>query len=196
MAASALGFSNEDRSPGSLPVYMERTTRRRIFQLRVRGRPQTLARDLDGVVAPTKHVPQTILGVDISPVAVHPCIGQPRPVRVEVALAIAPESARHAGPRVADHQLADLAAHRLAFRVDDVRGNSWQRARERRRAQMRDDVAAQDPARDLGAAGVVDDREATAADVLEEPVEGLGAPLVARAAEEAQARAAVATRPL
>src|SRR6202022_4942569 len=41
MAARALGFSSDDRSPGSLPVYTERTPRRRILALRVLGRSPT-----------------------------------------------------------------------------------------------------------------------------------------------------------
>src|SRR6266849_2613941 len=53
---------------------------------------------------------------------------------------------------------------------------------------MRDHVAAQDAARDLGAAGVVDDRDPAAANVLEEPAEWFGVPWLAGAAEYAQAR--------
>src|SRR5207247_411960 len=85
------------------------------------GRPQPLARDLDRVVRSPKHVPEPVVGIDVRPVAVHPDVGKAIPVGLDVAIAIAPEAARHARPRVADHQLADLAAHRLAVGVDDCR---------------------------------------------------------------------------
>src|SRR6266478_3727446 len=94
-------------------------------------RPQALACDLDGVVGAAKHVPEAILWIDVSPVAVHPGVWKAAPVRVEVALAVAPESTRHARPGIADDELADFAAHRAAFCIDDVGGDARHRARER-----------------------------------------------------------------
>ena len=38
--------------------------------------------------------------------------GEARPVGLQVAVGVAPEAARHAGPGVADDQFADRAAHR------------------------------------------------------------------------------------
>ena len=58
--------------------------------------------------------------VDGRPVAVRPHAGEAAPVRVEVALRVAPEPARHPGPRPAADELADLAAHRPPVRVDHV----------------------------------------------------------------------------
>src|SRR5437879_10144914 len=52
------------------------------------GRAEALARDLDRVVGPPEHVPEAVLRIDISPVAVHPDILEPAPVRVDVALAV------------------------------------------------------------------------------------------------------------
>ena len=50
----------------------------------------------------------------------HPDPRQPSPVRVEVALGIAPEAARHPGEGLAAHELPDLATDRAALGVDHV----------------------------------------------------------------------------
>ena len=50
--------------------------------------------------------------------------GKARPVGLLVALRIAPEAARHADPRRAHDQLADLVAHRPPLLVDDVGGDA------------------------------------------------------------------------
>src|SRR6266851_6074704 len=89
------------------------------FHLR---RPQALAGDLDGVVGAAEDVPKAVFGIDIGPVAVHPNVWKAAPVRLEVALAVAPEATGHARPRVADDKLTDLASNRLALGVDDVCG--------------------------------------------------------------------------
>ena len=56
---------------------------------------------------------------------------------------------------------------------------------------MCDHVAAQDPAGNLSAARVVDDRDPTPADLAEEPVERLRVPGLTGAAEDAKARKVV-----
>ncbi len=52
------------------------------------------------------------VGVDRGPVAVRPDTREAPPVGVEVALGVAPDAARHAGPRLGADELADLAAQR------------------------------------------------------------------------------------
>src|SRR6266853_4179657 len=120
------------------------------------GRSEPLAGYLDRVVRSSQHVPEPVLRVDIRPIAVDPHIGKAIPVSLHIAIAIAPEAASHARPRVADHELADLAPHRLALGVDHVRRDPRNWTGERAWPEVRDDVAAQDPARYLGAARVVD----------------------------------------
>ncbi len=124
----------------------------------------------------------------------HPHVVKAAPVRLEIALGVTPKPARHAGPRVAEHQLADLTSHRPPVGIHDVRGHPRQRSGERACAQVCDHVAAQDPAGDLGPARVVDDRDAPATDRPEEPVEGLRVPGLAGAAEDAQAGEVVLRR--
>ncbi len=75
------------------------------------SRPEPLAGDLDRVVRTPQHVPEAILGVDVCPVAVQPHVFEAAPVSVEVALPVAPESAGHTRPRVADDKLTDLTAN-------------------------------------------------------------------------------------
>ena len=59
--------------------------------------------------------------VDRRPVAVRPDAGEAAPVRLEVALVVAPDAARHPGPGPAADELADLAAHAASpVGVDDV----------------------------------------------------------------------------
>src|SRR5947207_25335 len=85
-----------------------RMRRRRRLDLR---RTDAFTGDLQRVVAPAFDVPEPVL-VDARPIAVHPDIGKPLPIGREVLLAIAPESACHARPRFADHELADRATQR------------------------------------------------------------------------------------
>src|SRR5262249_50261748 len=86
--------------------------------LELRG-ADPLAGDVERVVGPSVQEPVTVR-VDRRPVAVRPHAREPAPVRVEVALVVAPDTARHAGPRSLAHELADLAAHWPALRVEDV----------------------------------------------------------------------------
>src|SRR5436190_354090 len=136
MAASALGFSSDERSPGWVPDQDG-------FHL---CRTQAFARDLDRVVGAPEHVPEAILRIDVGPVSMDPDVLESAPVRLEVPLAISPEASRHPRPRVPYHQLAYLAADRLAVGVEHIDGHPRHWAGERGRAQMRDHVAAQDAA--------------------------------------------------
>ena len=96
----------------------------------------------------------------------------------------------------AHDQLADLVAHGPALIVHDVGGDARRRAGERRRLERREDVAADQPAGDFGAARVVDDRQPAAADDIEEPAPRLGVPRLAGRAEDAQRRQVVAANRL
>ena len=69
--------------------------------------PMRLPGDVERVVGAAVQVPVAVL-VDRRPVAVHPHAGKARPVRLEVALVVAPDPARHARPRPAADELADL----------------------------------------------------------------------------------------
>src|SRR5215207_7010948 len=72
------------------------------------GRAQALARDVHRVVAPSVEEPLAVL-VDARPVAVAPDTVEPAPVRVQVAFGVAAEAPGHARPRLAAHELTDLA---------------------------------------------------------------------------------------
>src|SRR5207249_10873829 len=126
------------------------------------SRSEPFAGDLDRVVGAPEHVPKVVFGIHIGPVAMDPNVFEAAPIRIEVALAVAPEAARHPRPRIPDRELADLAAHGSTIAVEHVRGHTGDGARERAGAQVGDYVAAQDFARDIGDAGVVDHGYATA----------------------------------
>src|SRR5581483_12513249 len=105
----------------------------------------------------------------------------PRPVRVEELLRVAPEPARHAGERLPADELADLARpdERRAVLVDDVHRHPERGAPERARLDRADDRGREEAGADLGAARAVDHRDARAADRVEEPAVGLGIPRLA-----------------
>src|SRR5919198_3032302 len=146
------------------------------------GGAEALARDLEGVVGAPLKEPEAVV-VDVRPVAVHPDVLPARPVGLLVACRVLPEALRHAGPWRRHDQLTDLAAHGPARLVKDVGGHAGDEPREGARLDGRDRETAEDPAGDLRPAGVVDDRQARLADVLEEPPVGLGGPRLARRAE-------------
>src|SRR2546426_8074232 len=153
-------------------------------RLDLRG-AEALARDLERVVGAPLEEPEPVV-VDQRPVAVHPDVLPAGPVRLLVARRVLPEALRHARPRRRNDELADLAAHGSARLVEDLRGHARDDPREGARLDRRDGEAAEDPARDLGPARVVDDRQTRLADVLEEPPVGLGVPGLARRAQDAQ----------
>src|SRR5512140_2194921 len=97
--------------------------------------------------------------------AAHPDVRQAAPIGLQVPavgalVRIAPEAARHPRPRLADHELADGATHRTPMLVHDVGIDARTRPDERPGLDRRPGRAADDPARDLGAPGVIDDRAA------------------------------------
>ena len=70
-------------------------------------RAEAFARHFDRVIRSTEDVPQAIV-IDRGPIAMHPHVREAAPIGFDVPIGIAPEAARHADPRLADHQLADL----------------------------------------------------------------------------------------
>src|SRR5205823_7922538 len=115
----------DDEDDDRLALYLMGHADRRRFRdrgMRDRGRfdlrgTDALARDLEGVVAASLDVPVPLV-VNAGPIAVDPGVRQPRPVRLEVAALlggrIAPETACHARPGLANDELAHGAAHRTA----------------------------------------------------------------------------------
>src|SRR5579862_2539429 len=83
------------------------------------GGTDALAGDVERVVAASVQEPVAVV-VHRRPVAVCPDAGEAPPVRVEVALLVAPDASRHPRPRPLAHELADLAANRVPGRVEDV----------------------------------------------------------------------------
>ncbi len=78
--------------------------------------------------------------------------------------------------------------HRLALLVDAVDGHARGRAAQRGRLERADRQRQQETAHDLGAAGDVDDGEAAAADVIEEPEVRIRIPGLSGGAEVPEAR--------
>src|SRR5205823_10103662 len=120
--------------------------------------------------------------------AVRPHAGNSAPVRIEIALAVAPDAARHAGPRPPADELADLAAYGSALLVDDVhvlpeRGKAKRDRLDRLRDHGREEARA-----DLGTAADVHDRRPRPADVLEEPAIRVGVPRLTGRAERPERR--------
>ena len=153
------------------------------------GRPDPLAGDVERVVRAPVQEPEAVL-VDGRPVAVDPDAGQPPPVRLEVALWVAPEAARHGGERLAADELAHVAGadERVALVVDDVHRHPERRPAERARLDRHRRHGREKTRGDLGTAGDVDQRHAAAADVLIEPAVRLGVPGLAGRHERAQRR--------
>src|SRR4051794_12051531 len=177
--------------PGGLALHLVRHAhRRRLANGRVPrrgrlelGRADALAGDVERVVGAPVQEPVAV-AVGGGPVAVHPHAGDPAPVGLEVALGVAPEAARHPGERLPADELADLAAHGATFGVDDVHRHPECRAAERARLDRRRRSGREEAGPDLGAAGAVDDRAASAADVLVEPAVGLRVPGLAGGDED------------
>src|SRR5215211_4900302 len=96
--------TRDAEEPGDLALDLVRDTHRRRLELR---RPDPLAGDVERVVGAPVQEPVAVL-VDGRPVAVRPDPGEPAPVRLEIALRVAPEPARHPGKRLPAHELADL----------------------------------------------------------------------------------------
>src|SRR5439155_17951439 len=191
--------SRDHEDDDGLALYLMGHADRRRFRdrgMRDRGRfdlrgTDALARDLEGVVAASLDVPVTLV-VDAGPIAVDPGVRQPRPVRLEVAALlgrrIAPETARHARPGLANDELAHGAAHRTAPVVHDVRVHPGARPAERAGLDRRPGGAADDAARDLRPTGVVDDRAARITDISEVPPPRVRVPRLAGRSEDEDRR--------
>ena len=131
------------------------------------GGAEPLAGHAQRVVAPAVQEPEPVV-VAARPVAVDPDAREPPPVRVEVALGVAPDPAGHRRPRLAADELADLAG-------PDRRAPGHRRRRRPCRAPGRASVQGfssqigsgeRKHAPDLGPAGQVDDRQPAAADLV------------------------------
>ena len=149
------------------------------------GGAESLAGNLDRVVAAAEDVPETIV-VHGGPVAVNPDIRETRPVGFQVALRIIPETARHADPRLPEDEFTDLPAHGVAGFVHDIGGHTGQRTAEGARFHRREHVAHENAAGDFGAAAVVDDGKFSFADFVEQPQPRFGIPRLAGGTEFAK----------
>src|SRR5882762_1524917 len=116
--------------------------RRRGFDFRG---PDPLTRHLERVVAAALDVPEAV-AVDARPVAVHPDVRKPAPVRGHIFLRIAPESARHPWPRLANDELTHGPAQRTAVRVRYVGRDPGDRTGKRRGLERCPRRAAEDAA--------------------------------------------------
>ncbi len=114
--------------------------------------------------------------IDLRPVAVDPDAGKARPVGIKVAVRIPPEAAGHPHPRLADDQLPHRSPDQVARIVHHVGVHAGHRPTEGAGLLRLDRHAADDAAAGLGAAGIVDDRAAPAADLVEVPAPGTWVP--------------------
>src|SRR5205809_4191776 len=127
-------------------------------RLDLRG-TEALAGDLERVVRASLDEPEAV-PVHERPVTVDPDVFPPGPVRLLVASRVLPETLGHSRPRRRHHELAHLTAYRRAILAEAVGRHPGDRPGERARFDRRDREAPEDAARDLGTAGVVDDRQA------------------------------------
>src|SRR5215475_5810738 len=103
-------------------------------------RTHALPGDLNRVIRTAEDVPKTI-EINGSPIPVYPYVRQSIPISFAIALSIFPEAARHADPRLADHQFADLLPHRVAVFINDIRCHPRQRPGEGTGLDRRQDIA-------------------------------------------------------
>ena len=154
-------------------------------------RPDPLSGDVQRVVGAAVEIPAAVL-VDRRPVAVRPHVRPSRPVRVEVALRVAPHAAGHRRPGLAADELAHLTGRQvLAVRPRDVDGHPERRPAERARLERHDRHRREEAGADLGSAREVDDRRAALADDVVQPQVGVGVPRLAGRREDADRRAVV-----
>ena len=176
-----------------------RPPRARRDDRRARSRPRPGPRRLPATLIVSSERPcrnHWPSSVDAREVAVPPHVRPARPVRLEVALAVVPQAARHPRPRLRAHELADLAAHRAAVVVEHVDRHAERGTAERARRQRLHDVRREEARADLGAARDVDDRAAAAADDVEVPAPRRFVPRLAGRREHAQRRQVVRARPV
>ena len=148
-------------------------------------RAETFARNFNRVIASTENVPKSIV-IDCRPVSVHPSVRPTRPVTIDVTLRVSPKSARHSDPRFANDQFADFAADGFPIFIYYIRRHAGQRTGKSARFHWREDVAHDDATGDFRATGIINDREFSATDVLEQPHPWIGIPWFAGGSEFAQ----------
>src|SRR3954466_5120774 len=102
------------------------------------------------------------------PIAVDPDVFEAAPIGFEIAFLFLPKTTGHSDPRLLNDKLADLAGfYRIAVFVEDVDVHSGTRRGKRTRLLRQQRIAHQNPARDLGPPGVIDDRQFAIADLFE-----------------------------
>src|SRR6266545_748554 len=181
--------------PGDLALHVVRNAdRRRLGDGRVGDRrglelggADALARDVERVVGTPVEEPVAVL-VDRGPVSVCPHAREALPVRIQETLVVAPDAAGHPGPRAFAHELTDLAAHGFPLGPEDVQILPQCREAERNRLHGLRDTGGEEARADLGPARLVDDRNATAADPLEQPEIRVSIPRLACRADRLQGR--------
>src|ERR1700730_5038168 len=130
-------------------------------------RPDPLACDVQRVVGAAVQIPVAVL-VDRRPVAMRPHAREALPVRLEVALVVAPDSTRHARPWPAADQLADLTgAHGLAGLIDDVHVFAERGEADRDRLDRLGEHGGKETGANLRSAAAIHDWNPRAADPVE-----------------------------
>ena len=99
------------------------------------GRRDPVAADVHHVVDPAEQ-PQVAVVVELGAVAGEVPAGEAAPVRLAVALGIAPDAAQHPRPRPRQREVPAAALDALALLVDELGRDAGER--ERRRAGLRD----------------------------------------------------------
>src|SRR5208282_3703188 len=84
------------------------------------GGRDAVPRDVHDVVHPSEQ-PQIAVQVALGAVTGEVAAGEPRPVRLLVAVVVPVDAAQHARPRLGEHEVTAFAvAHRTTLVVDDV----------------------------------------------------------------------------
>src|SRR5206468_10485506 len=125
------------------------------------------------------------------PVAVDPDLWPSGPVGLQIALRVPPETVRHPRPGFRDHELSHFPTHRFPVCIKNLGGHPEAGAGKGAGLTGLQDRAPYNPTRNLGASGVIDDRAAPLADMLEVPEVGIRGPRLAGRAEYAQGAAIV-----
>ena len=137
LRAAAQRDVGDDRLPGRRVVGADDG---RLGDRRVRHEGALDLGGRDAVAADVHHVvdaaeqPEVAVVVELGAVAGEVAAGEPAPVRVAVALGIAPDAAQHRRPRVGEREVAAAMLDVVAVVVDDLGADA--RQRERRRARL------------------------------------------------------------
>ena len=124
--------------------------------------------------------------VDRRQIAMHPHIGHLVQVGLQIALRVAPEAMGHPRPGVVHREFADPSVGRPSASSTSISRPSRGPAKLAGETG-RDRVVREQAAAGLGAAGVVEDRQAPCADRLEQPAPGRLVPGFAGRGESAKA---------